>query len=720
MSNPPLFHALNDAQQTVVTAPEGHLLVLAGAGSGKTRVLVHRIVWLVENKFIPPDRILAVTFTNKAANEMRGRIESMLSIPAQRLWMGTFHGIAHKLLRLHWQQAGLPQTFQVIDNDDQLRLVRRILKNMNLDETRWPPKQAQWFINAQKEECRRAKQVSSEGDLFTETYKRVYEKYEELCLVGGLVDFGELLLKSYELWETQPELLAHYQQRFLHILVDEFQDTNHIQYRWLKKLAGPVTQLMIVGDDDQSIYSWRGAKVEHLQHFIQDFPNTQIIRLEQNYRSTSTILNAANALIAHNEYRLGKNLWTQGKAGELITLYTAFNDRDEAAFIMRQIQYWINQGGSRREIAILYRSNAQSRVFEEALIHMNIPYRVYGGLRFFERVEIKDALAYLRLLANPHDDSAFDRVVNVPTRGIGETTLTAIKDYAGTANVSLWQASQAMIASGHLPTRAASALQNFLTLVEQITLAVKNMDLQKLTHYTLEKSGLLFHYQQDQSEKGLARVENLTELVNATHQFVPDNDAYISPLTEFLSKVALESGDEGVEANDCVQLMTLHSAKGLEFPLVFLTGMEEGLFPHVVSSQNPQQLEEERRLCYVGMTRAMSKLYLTYAQSRYLHGKEMYRRPSRFIEEIPLEFLSTGSSQVKISRPTYQPSSRAGPASAKAIPANVQGELSIGCQVEHPLFGKGTVLNFEGTGKNAKVQVRFASGTKWIVMSYLR
>lgn len=712
MENALLLDSLNDAQRAAVCAPPEHLLVIAGAGSGKTRVLVQRIVWLVENEAVSPERILAVTFTNKAAHEMRGRIENMLHISANRMWVGTFHGMAHRLLRLHWQQAGLPQAFQVIDSDDQHRLIRRILKNLNLDETRWPPKQAQWFINSQKEEGVRPNQVQSDGDIFTETYKRVYQNYEEVCHASGLVDFAEILLKSYELWETHPEILQHYQERFIHILVDEFQDTNRIQYRWLRKLAGTQSKLMIVGDDDQSIYSWRGAKVEHIRRFTKDFPGAQTIRLEQNYRSTGVILNAANAVIANNQNRLGKNLWTQGQEGEPITLYAAYNDRDEAAFIVRQIKAWVDNGGARREIAVLYRSNAQSRVLEEELLRHNMPYRVYGGQRFFERAEIKDALAYLRLISNRHDDSSFDRVVNTPTRGIGDATLTAVRECANHESISLWQAATQLIAQQTLPARATGALQNFLTLLEELTKATENMALHELTEYMLEKSSLLPHYRQDRSEKGLARVENLEELVNATSQFSPEfKELDASPLTEFLSHIALETGElEASEFSDCVQLMTLHAAKGLEFPVVFLSGVEEGIFPHAMSSQNPQQLEEERRLCYVGMTRAMTKLYITYAETRHLHGREMRQRPSRFIEEIPEEFMVEALVKSKITRPVFQP--------PRATKTETGEKLPIGRRVKHPHFGDGTILAFEGSGDSMRVQVKFSSGSKWLVMMY--
>lgn len=732
MSNSPILNSLNEAQCAAVAAPPGHLLVLAGAGSGKTRVLVHRIAWLVENEGVSPDEIFAVTFTNKAAAEMRGRIEQMLNFPMQRLWVGTFHGMTHRFLRRHWQEAGLVEAFQVLDSDDQQRLIRRVIKNLNLDEDRWPARQAQWFINQQKEEGKRPQHIISQGDLFAETHRRIYAAYEEICQSSGLVDFAELLLRCYELWDKDPELLAHYQRRFKHILVDEFQDTNWIQYQWLKKLAGQTAKLMIVGDDDQSIYSWRGAKVENIRRFNQDFPNVTTIRLEQNYRSTSTILNAANAIIAYNENRLGKNLWTQGSAGDPIAIYAGFNDRDEARFIISQIRDWTNQGGNRSEVAILYRSNAQSRVLEEELIQANMPYRVYGGLKYFERAEVKDVLGYLRLLANRNDDPAFERVVNTPARGIGETTLAALRDCAREHGFSLWQAADYLVEHRGLPGRSLSALAGFMALILEIEQVTANQTLSQITARTLERSGLMMHYREDRSEKGMARVENLEELINATSQFVPDVEMQnMSPLAAFLSHVALETGEHQADHHsDAVHLMTLHSAKGLEFPVVFLSGMEEGLFPHIMSSQQPLQLEEERRLCYVGMTRAMAKLYLTYSETRYLRGQEMTQRPSRFIREIPEEFVSEVRLKANVSRPTafrqtfaQQVASSSPPlhtAWRKEQQASGDG-LALGQRVRHPQFGEGIVLALEGSGNHARVQVRFkAAGTKWLVMSYAK
>lgn len=708
-----LLESLNEAQMAAVTAPQEHLLVLAGAGSGKTRVLVQRIAWLVHERGVAPQRILAVTFTNKAAAEMRARVETALNISMQHVWMGTFHGMAHRLLRRHWQEAGLPQAFQVIDSEDQLRLIRRIHKNLQLDETKWPAKQAQWFINGRKEEGQRVNAVPVDGDIFTDTYCKVYAAYDEVCRNGGLVDFSELLLRSYELWGSHPEILQHYRERFAHILVDEFQDTNHLQYNWLKKLAGDYNKLLAVGDDDQSIYSWRGAKVEHLSRFVRDFPSAQTIRLEQNYRSTSSILHAANAVIENNKNRLGKSLWTQGEEGEPISLYAAFNDRDEARFIASQIQEWAERGERMRDVALLYRSNAQSRVIEEEFIQRNIPYRIYGGLRFFERAEIKDALAYLRLIANPDDDGAFDRVINTPARGIGETTLSNLRQAAREQSTSLWQAAQKLLAASELNARSATAVQHFINLIQEITAHTKTLTLAEKTAYAINKSGLMDFYRQDRSERGLSRLENLEELVHATHEFRPDpEDQAIDPLLSFLAQVTLESGDHQAEAyTDCVHLMTLHAAKGLEFPLVFMTGMEEGLFPHGFSNQDPKQLEEERRLCYVGMTRAMSKLFLTYAESRYLHGREMRQSPSRFIREIPPDLLSEAFIRSKASRTSYYKNPVIEEPAANSI---------VGRRVKHEHFGEGMVLDQEGSDEFTRLQVRFKSGTKWLVASYAK
>lgn len=718
-----LLDPLNDAQREAVTAPPGSLLVLAGAGSGKTRVLTHRIAWLMQAYGASPFSILAVTFTNKAAAEMRGRIEELLGLPPGGMWVGTFHGLAHRLLRLHWREAGLPQSFQILDSDDQFRTVRRVMKALDLDETRWPPRPAQWFINARKDEGLRPAQLNDRGDPHLRQMIRVYAAYEEVCQRGGLLDFAELLLRVHELWLTRPAVLAHYQQRFEHVLVDEFQDTNAIQYAWLRGLAGVHDKLFMVGDDDQSIYGWRGARIENIQQFTRDFPATRVLRLEQNYRSTATILNAANALIAHNAGRMGKNLWTSGAQGEPILVYNAFNDLDEARFVVERTRQWLLGGSGRRraDVAILYRSNAQSRVFEEALIQTNIPYRVYGGLRFFERAEIKDALAYLRLTLNRHDDASFERVVNTPTRGIGDTTLEALRAAAKTGQLSLWQAAQDLIAQHQLNARGANALGAFLHLIDALAQATAGLELYEQVEHVVAHSGLLDHYRKEKGEKGQARLENLEELVTAARHFQQEDDT-LDALAAFLAHAALEAGEgQGDKWEDCVQLMSLHAAKGLEFPLVFLCGMEEGLFPHQMSIDEPGRLEEERRLCYVGVTRAKSQLYLTHAESRRLHGKESYPSPSRFLREIPQELLKEVRLRASVSRPVYMPQASRTP----NVPTVRHHEpdplpgLRLGQHVKHAKFGEGVVLNYEGKGEQARVQINFRhAGSKWLMVAY--
>lgn len=707
-----ILNSLNPAQQEAVRAPLGHQLILAGAGSGKTRVLTHRFAWLVQMEHIAPFHILAVTFTNKAANEMRSRIESMLQVPAKSLWIGTFHGLSHRMLRAHWQEAGLPQSFQILDSDDQFRMIRRVIQAMNLDEDRYPPKEAQWFINAQKEECLEPHQVSTH-DLAKQTLIKIYQLYQEACQRAGVIDFADLLFKTYQLLLTNDTLRTHYQQRFRCLLVDEFQDTNTLQYAWLKLLAGDHNAVMIVGDDDQSIYGWRGARIENIQRFSKDFPNATVIRLEQNYRSTGTILKAANALIAQNSGRLGKNLWTDGKDGEQITVYAAFNETDEAFFIANRIRELRKGDYVLRDMAILYRSNAQSRVIEESLMQYGIPYRVYGGLRYFDRQEIKDALAYLRIIANRADDPAFERVINTPTRGIGDRTLTAVREYAKTQGVPLWNALQHLIDQHFFATRAETALLSFVNLINTMTERTRDLSLHKQVEYVLDASGLIEHYRKEKGEKGLTRLENLEELVNAAHQFAQEGvQDDMQPLAAFLAYAALESSEEQADAyDDCVQLMTLHSAKGLEFPVVFLAGCEEELFPHYRSINDPKALEEERRLCYVGVTRAMRKLYMTYAEVRRIYGKEAYHRPSRFLHEIPVELVDEIRFRTKVSRP--QPM-------ANAYQPQSQGQFRVGQDVYHRIYGEGTVIDLEGDGETMQVKVRFAQvGTKRIIASYL-
>jgi|TARA_R110000772_G_scaffold48719_5_gene111325 DNA helicase-2/ATP-dependent DNA helicase PcrA len=707
-----ILSPLNAAQREAVADESPNLLVLAGAGSGKTRVLVHRIAWLIRAQDVSPWSILAVTFTNKAAREMRSRIEEILRIPAHGMWVGTFHGLAHRLLKAHWKEARLPQNFQILDSDDQLRLVKRVCRELNLDESRWPPRQAQWYINAQKDEGLRAAHVDvPAGDLFGQTMLQVYRAYETACERAGLVDFAELLLRAHELWLHNPGVLNHYRERFRQILVDEFQDTNTIQYAWLRVLAGDRIPVVAVGDDDQSIYGWRGAKIENIQRFGDDFAHTHTVRLEQNYRSTQTILRAANGVIAHNAGRLGKELWTDGEPGDPISLYAGFNEQDEARFIVEQAEAWISEGRERASVAILYRSNAQSRVLEEALIRSGIPYRIYGGQRFYERLEIRNALAYMRLLTNRGDDAALERVINTPPRGIGSKTLETVREIAREQAIPMWRAIDVARAEKRLPPRALSALEGFQVLINELDSGTDELTLDELAEQVIEGSGLADFHRNEKGEKGQARVENLEELVSAAKQFAPEGDE-LSPLQQFLDSAALDAGDaQADDFEDSVQLMTLHSAKGLEFPLVFLAGMEENLFPHRMSLEEPGRLEEERRLAYVGITRAMQRLVITYAESRRIHGSESYNTPSRFIREIPVELLQEVRLHTSISRPVSSLTQASVPDTG----------LSLGQRVHHPVFGEGTVLNFEGSGGNARVQVNFDDeGSKWLVVQYAK
>ncbi|MBK1717404.1 DNA helicase II [Thiocystis violacea] len=714
-----LLDSLNEPQRQAVSAAPGSLLILAGAGSGKTRVLVHRIAWLLQVEQVPPWSLLAVTFTNKAAREMRGRIEELLGTPVGGMWVGTFHGLAHRFLRAHWQDAGLPQHFQILDSDDQSRLIKRILKAMQLDESRWPPRQVQSFINKQKDEGLRPEHLDSAGDFFMEKMVAVYREYEATRIRSGLLDFADLLLRALEVLRERPDILHHYQQRFRHILVDEFQDTNAIQYAWLRLLAGNNDNLFAVGDDDQSIYGWRGARVENIQSFQQDYPNTRIVRLEQNYRSTGNILAAANALIANNPTRLGKNLWTEDAEGEPIRRYSAFNEVDEARFVVERIRRFTQAEGYRRdECAILYRTSAQSRLFEESLFQAKIPYRVYGGLRFFERAEVRDALAYLRLLANSDDDAAFERVVNTPTRGIGERTLELMRQQARESRVSLWRAAEDLGTAGGLGPRANAAVRGFLDLIEGQRLSTAGFELADTSNRLIEAAGLIEHYKKSKDGKGQDRIENLEQLVATVARFQQElEDEEGDALSAFLAHAALEAGEtQADQFEDSVQLMTLHSAKGLEFPIVFLVGLEEGLFPHSLSAEDAERLEEERRLCYVGMTRAMQQLYVTHAESRRLYGREEYPAPSRFIREIPpnlIEEVRGGG----VARPArHPPPVHSGFSAAKAPEG-----FRLGQRVRHPKFGEGLVLNSEGSGPQARIQVNFQDvGTKWLVLAYAR
>ncbi|OFC70202.1 DNA helicase II [Alteromonas confluentis] len=714
-----LLDDLNDKQREAVAAPQTNMLVLAGAGSGKTRVLVHRIAWLMEVENIAPFSILAVTFTNKAAKEMRGRIESLMKRSMHTMWMGTFHGLAHRLLRAHHAEAGLPENFQILDSDDQYRLIRRILKAMNLDEKHWPPRQVQWYINGNKDEGLRPQHIDTHNDHTQQKMRDIYAAYQESCDRSGLVDFAELLLRAHELWARNPEILAHYQKRFRAVLVDEFQDTNNIQYAWLRMLCSTGDNtIMIVGDDDQSIYGWRGANVDNIHKFLKDFPKPETIRLEQNYRSTSTILKAANAVIDNNTGRLGKELWTDGAEGELVSVYAGFNELDEARFIVSQIKSWLQQGHPLTESAILYRNNAQSRVLEEALLHEGLAYRIYGGLRFFERQEIKDALGYLRMINHPHDDAAYERVVNTPSRGMGEKTLSNIRETARAHNCSLWQASNLLIAEGALKGRAANALQSFILLITELEQATEGQPLEEQADKAIRQSGLYAMYQAEKGEKAQARLENLEELVTACKQFVvPEEADEMTPLSAFLAHASLEAGETQADSDqDAVQMMTIHTAKGLEFPLVFMAGVEEGMFPSQMTNDEPGRMEEERRLAYVGMTRAMKKLFITYAESRRLYGQDKYHTASRFIREIPAECVEEVRLKSTVSRPVHNRFSR-----ATSHESFEQTGFQLGQRVTHRKFGEGIVLNYEGSGDHARVQVNFDEfGSKWLVLAYAK
>ncbi len=720
-----LVDQLNDGQRNAVAASSRHQLVLAGAGSGKTRVLVHRIAWLLNVENVSPFAVMAVTFTNKAAREMRTRLEDLLQMPGNGLWVGTFHGLAHRLLKQHWQEAGLPQHFQILDSDDQLRLIKRLMKENNIDDSRFPPKQFQWFINGQKDEGRRAAHVIPSADPFSRQLRDFYQIYENYCQQQGLVDFGEILLRAHELWLHNPDLLAHYQNRFRNILVDEFQDTNNIQYAWIRLLAGDKVSVMVVGDDDQSIYGWRGANIDNIRHFQNDFPNVEMIKLEQNYRSTATILEAANAVIANNQGRLGKELRTDGEDGEPILLYSAFNEQDEARYIADLVDEWARSGRARADMAILYRSNAQSRTLEEALLRAAIPYRIYGGQRFYERLEIKNALAYLRLILNRDDDAAIERVINVPARALGEKTVEALRAIARDEGCSLWQALTKALEHSSLPTRAAKSVQAFQDMVDELDVSATELPLHELVNHVIQTTGLIEHHQKEKGEKGQARVDNLEELVNAARQFEPDyldQEEEVTPLADFLDSASLESGEgQADEYEDAVQLMTLHSAKGLEFPQVVLAGLEEGLFPHKMSMDEADGLEEERRLAYVGITRAMEKLILTCAESRRLHGQENFSTPSRFIREIPAELVQEVRLRNSISRPLSARSSGGGSSFSSGSSIAQEYPYALGQRVSHAMFGEGTVLQFEGQGPGLRIQVNFdEQGSKWLVASFAK
>ncbi len=714
-----ILNNLNDAQRGAVTGPPEHMLVLAGAGSGKTRVLVHRIAWLNQVEGISPYNIFAVTFTNKAAAEMRQRVEELQGLPVTGMWVGTFHGLAHRLLRNHWKEAKLPQSFQILDSDDQYRLIRRVLKSLEMDEAKWPPKQAQGFINARKDEGKRPSHIDTSRNPVYEQMVRIYTAYQAACERAGVIDFAELLLRTLELIRDNESLQKHYQKRFQHILVDEFQDTNTIQYALIQLLAGQSNKVFIVGDDDQAIYGWRGARVENIQRFQKDFASAEVIRLEQNYRSTTTILSAANALIDNNADRMGKKLWSSGEDGEPVIFYNAYDERDETHFVVDKIKQFVEAGNARADVAILYRSNAQSRVLEERFVSEAIPYRVYGGMRFFERAEIKNALAYLRLMNNINDDASFERVVNTPTRGIGERSVEKVREVAKQLNHPMWVAAKQIVEDKGLPTRAANALLGFIDLIENLQADTSEMSLHEQVDHVVHNVGLIEHYEKEKGEKAQARVENIEELITAARGFDYDQsemDVPMDELTAFLTHAALEAGEgQAAEWDDCVQLMTMHSAKGLEFPLVFIVGMEEGLFPSQRSLEEEGKLEEERRLCYVGITRAREQLVLSCAEHRRLYGQDLYPSPSRFVSEIPEHLINEvrgrHNASHKVSAPQYS-------SSAYKTTETVNG-IYVGQRVSHKKFGEGIVTNLEGSGSHARVQVNFESeGSKWLVMAY--
>ncbi|MXY15063.1 MAG: DNA helicase II [Proteobacteria bacterium] len=724
----PILDPLNSSQRDAVTAENTPALVIAGAGSGKTRVLVHRIAWLCEVQSVSPYSMLAVTFTNKAAAEMRTRVENLLNHEVGGLWIGTFHGISHRLLRTHWQAAGLKENFQVLDSGDQLRLLKRILQDLGMDDSKQSQRQIRGYINRKKDEGLRATDLQSHEDQTARQLKRIYTAYEQECERTATVDFAELLLRSLELLQKKNEILTQYREKFCHILVDEFQDTNVIQYKWLKMFAGKHNPIFAVGDDDQSIYGWRGARVENIQSFMRDYKNTQLFRLEQNYRSTNTILSVANSLIDNNQDRMGKKLWADSNTGEPVHLYAAFNEQDEARFVADRVQQWVESGmGRRDEIAILYRSNEQSRVFEEVFISQSIPYRVYGGSRFFERAEIRDALAYLRLANNADDDPSFERIVNTPPRGIGPRTMTQLRDFARNNQITLWDAAVKICRSDQLATRSANVLENFLKFIQTLGDGIRGLKLEEQIDHIIKATSLKAYYGREGDEKAISRIENLQELVIAARDFDFENELYtgMQPVDAFLSHASLEAGEgQGTQWEDCVQLMTLHMAKGLEFALVFIVGLEEGLFPLVrkpysspasvswhVLLEEPGRLEEERRLCYVGITRARQQLVLTYAESRRRYGSKSYNSPSRFINEIPAELITEVRPRAMIAKPMHS--------ATKAGTFAKDTGISIGCSVIHAKFGKGVVQDCEGAGSSARVQVNFEEeGCKWLVVSY--
>ena len=711
-----ILDELNPIQREAVTDESHHSLILAGAGSGKTKVITHKVAWLSSVKGVNPLSMLTVTFTNKAAKEMRGRIENILEENLNQMWCGTFHGIFHRMLKMHWQEAKLVKDFSVIDSEDQIRVLKRVIQNMNLDLDTWQPRDTQWFINKQKDEGRRKAKLNINATFVEEKMVDIMDEYQNTCDREGLVDFAEILIRSFELLDQNSELLKHYQARFQHILVDEFQDTNEIQYLLLKKLVGKNGRMTVVGDDDQSIYSWRGAKSTNIKRFTKDFNEVKTIKLEQNYRSSKNILACANSVIRNNPDRLGKELWSQKDEGEQVKVYRAFNERDEASFIVGIIKRWLEEGGSLSDTAIIYRSTAQSRILEDAILNSELPYRIYGGVRFYERMEIKNALAYAKLAINKNNDSQFERVINTPTRGIGVKTMDQIREHAKKGNLSLWQASEQIIANKE--TKSAQNISNFFDVIEKLEEMNFNENLDTFFENVISLSGLKEFHGKEPGEKGRSRVENLEELISATSEFFSlgeDKNDERSLLELFLDQASLDAGENQANENeDAIQMMTLHSSKGLEFPLVFIAGCEEGLFPHRRSAEDPKQLAEERRLCYVGMTRAMERLYLTHAESRNIYGIDSFSPVSRFIKEIPEELIY----EIRVSTETEIKDKGFEPRIVGGTDHNT-GKFSLGDRVVHKNFGEGVILNYEGDGSNARVEVNFDNGgIKWLVLSF--
>ena len=714
-----ILENLNDQQREAVTSEQQNIMVLAGAGSGKTRVLVHKVAWQIEAQQFSPSSIMAVTFTNKAANEMRSRIEELLEHPSPEIWCGTFHSLSHRILRKFHKEANLAPGFTILDSDDQLRIVKRLSKEMNLDDAKFPPRQSQWMINNWKDDGKRSKDVKDKGNFYTQTVKDLYIKYEQACAHDNLVDFAELILLSYEIIVRNSSIRDYFFKRFDSILIDEFQDTNTIQYKWLQAITAPKAKVTAVGDDDQSIYGWRGAKVENVKAFSKDFKDVHIIKLEQNYRSTNKILSAANTVIQNNSDRLGKNLWTESLEGDNLTLYAAFNEQEEARFIASSSKDWMDGGGCYEDIAILYRSNAQSRALEEAFLRASIPYRIYGGLRFYDRLEIKNAVSYLRVIFNNSDNPAFERSISNPTRGVGAKTLEKIRTKSTEDNLSYLKAAATLIDEGQVKGKGATGIKAYLDFILETAQSLDSLNLSEIVENINTDSGLYDFHKKEPGEKGKTRTENLDELVSAAKDFELSFDADHNKqeiVEQFLDNISLDAGDRQADAHeDAVQLMTLHSAKGLEFKLVFLTGMEESLFPHGRSMESPAQLEEERRLCYVGITRAMQKLYLTYAESRRLHGTDIFNPPSRFLKEIPAELID----EIRPRAQTTAPYARKRSSSFNDTTSDIG--FSLGDKVSHPSFGDGIVLNYEGVGESASIQINFeAVGTKWLMLSYAK